>query len=364
MKVCVISCYKDGTGYSNAAIHNIMALDSVGVNVVPRSLKMTPTTGEVPKRVLELERNDLQGVDVVIQHNLPSEFSYKSGVVNVGIFDYETTGFPNTTWKYHLDIMDHIIVPCQFQKDVLVKNGISQYKVSVVSHSVPKPTSTNKIPFNKYDNAFKFYTIGEFNRRKNFVALIVAYSYAFTSDDNVLLVIKTNGSQENVVNMIGEIRKDMRRFAGPDRYPNIIVSTDRVEDNKISELHNSCNVFVTASHGEAFCIPAFEAMYHGNPIIAPNNTAFKEYLTGNDNILVECSESMVVGVNNAPMGLYTCDENWYNVNIRSLANAMEKMYSVKNSLQANRTNRINYIGENFSYPIIGARLKNVLEGLL
>ena len=38
MKVLYISNYKDGTGWSNAAINNILALDSAGVEIVPRAV--------------------------------------------------------------------------------------------------------------------------------------------------------------------------------------------------------------------------------------------------------------------------------------------------------------------------------------
>src|SRR5688500_15022601 len=106
MKVAFLAPYHDGTGYANAAIEYIMSLDAVGINVVTRPVKMTPTTGEIPDRIKELEKKNLDGVDVVFNLNLPSEFAYKGGVKNVGCFYYETTWFPNVDWKYNLDLMD------------------------------------------------------------------------------------------------------------------------------------------------------------------------------------------------------------------------------------------------------------------
>jgi len=40
MKVLYIGHYKDGTGWGNAAINNILALDAVGVKVVPRAIRL------------------------------------------------------------------------------------------------------------------------------------------------------------------------------------------------------------------------------------------------------------------------------------------------------------------------------------
>ena len=38
MKVLYIGHYKDGTGWGNAALNNILALNSAGVDVVPRAI--------------------------------------------------------------------------------------------------------------------------------------------------------------------------------------------------------------------------------------------------------------------------------------------------------------------------------------
>ena len=109
-KVAFISVYKDGGGYSTAAIEHILSLDSIGVQVVPRHIKMTQTSGYVPDRILELEQNNLDNVDAVIQYNLPSEFVYKGNVQNIGMFDYETVSLPNNTWETNIKMMDKIIV--------------------------------------------------------------------------------------------------------------------------------------------------------------------------------------------------------------------------------------------------------------
>src|SRR4051812_40517692 len=99
MKVAYLAPWADASGYSYSAISHILALDSVGVIVVPRSVKMTNTNGVIPKRIRELQENDLSNVDAVIQHNLPSEFSYKGGIKNIGLFSYETDSFGNSGWK-------------------------------------------------------------------------------------------------------------------------------------------------------------------------------------------------------------------------------------------------------------------------
>ena len=55
MKVLYISNYKDGTGWGNAAINNILALDSVGVEVVPRAVTFNTRDNDYPQRLKELD---------------------------------------------------------------------------------------------------------------------------------------------------------------------------------------------------------------------------------------------------------------------------------------------------------------------
>ena len=57
MKVLYIGCYRDGTGWAQAAIDYILAMDSAGIDVVPRAIKLNSNNPELPKRILELEKN-------------------------------------------------------------------------------------------------------------------------------------------------------------------------------------------------------------------------------------------------------------------------------------------------------------------
>ena len=81
MKVLYIGCYRDGTGWGNAATDYILAMDSVGINVVPRPVKLNARNPEIPARLIELENRDSRGSDVCIQHVLPHMMDYN------GIFE-------------------------------------------------------------------------------------------------------------------------------------------------------------------------------------------------------------------------------------------------------------------------------------
>ena len=70
MKVLYIGNYRDGTGWGNACLNNILAMDSVGIDVVPRAISFEESTQDYPDRIKELELQSNEGCDICIQHTL------------------------------------------------------------------------------------------------------------------------------------------------------------------------------------------------------------------------------------------------------------------------------------------------------
>ena len=71
MKVLYIGCYRDGTGWGQAATDYILAMDTAGIDVVPRPIKLNSNQIKVPDRIIELEKKDSSGCNICIQHILP-----------------------------------------------------------------------------------------------------------------------------------------------------------------------------------------------------------------------------------------------------------------------------------------------------
>jgi len=364
MKVVYISPHQDGTGYSHSAIEYILALNSVGIDVVPRSVKMTPTQGDVPTYIKMLEGDDTNNVDAVIQYNLPNTFSYKSGVKNIGMFAYETNTIAYTGWEQHLSLMDKIIVLNKSQKNSLKYKESLYSKCRVIPCPVKQGTALlrnglrNISPFPIPENYHKFYSIGEFNSRKNWGVLLLSYLSTFSSDDQVALIIKTNNSS-GIRKLIDDIKDKSKRFAIKEKYPKIIVIDGYMSEAEISDLHLRCDTFITASRGEAWCLPCTDALAVGNMVIAPNHTAFKDYLAGNNStIRIKSTDSIVLSDGGLP-NLYTSNELWGNINTNDLKQAMLNVYQnqdkwFSNNLRFQRQGLI----KNFTHEKVGQMLKS------
>ncbi len=75
-----------------------------------------------------------------------------------------------------------------------------------------------------------------------------------------------------------------------------IVFRENVSDQELADLYKSCDVFVTMSEHEGFCVPILEAIYSKLPVVATNCAAIPETL-GNAGISLDKAKPLIEFVN-------------------------------------------------------------------
>jgi len=341
MKVAYLSTYRDGTDYGNAAINQILACESAGIDVVCRPITLTSLV-EQPCLVSHLEDKDLKGVDVVIQHTLPHVFEYKRGVKNIGYFKWDTTHFRRANWASCCNMMDEIWVPCDANVDAARNSGVNK-PIKVIPYACDESRFSDKIePLDipQLKNRFVLYSIGEMTRRQNFAGLLRAYYAAFTSRDDVILLVKTSMSgmaPDQVVGQMKEfianIKKSIHMYIHEDRYPPVIVLADSLSEDQMGQLHKTCDVFVLPTKGEGWSPNMHNAMGFGNPVIASDccgiSDLFGSYLEREQSpgILIDGAMTPCFGMVESFPDLYTGDELWFEPDVEYLIDSMKFMYS-------------------------------------
>lgn len=356
MKVAYLSVYRDGTGYANAALENILALEAAGIDVVCRPISLTPPKPIKDRCLVEhLEQKSLDGINVVIQHSLPHTFEYRHGVRNIGFVDWETTNFKRSNWSQCCDLMDELWVPCVQNRQALINSDVRK-PIRVIPHSrdVAKFVSPPQpLRISALDGKCVFYTVAEFSKRKNFAGLLRAYYQAFSNRDDVVLVIKTHApgkDSEAMTNMMktmtSEIKQSMHMFFKHDNYPPVVALTDLLSEEQLSQLHVRGDVFVLLSHGDAWAIPAHDAMGFGNPVVVSNwgglpdltYAQAAEYWEAEKNLfkhpgdipcgwLVDGQLTSCFGMVNSFPDLYTGDEMWFEPNLVQGAECLRQAYN-------------------------------------
>tara|TARA_Y100000389_G_scaffold116917_1_gene114124 strand:- start:4985 stop:6079 length:1095 start_codon:yes stop_codon:yes gene_type:complete len=362
MKVLYIGNYKDGTGWANACINNILALDAVGVEVVPRAITFNNSAGSCPDRILELENNSEVGCDICIQHTLPHLYSYDSKFKNIGFIATETSNFIESSWQHHANLMDEIWVPTQSCKNACIQSEITQ-PVKIAPHSLDI-SKYNSVKYlnqgSKIDNlinTFNFVFVGEFVERKNIQALVKAFHMEFEPDEPVNLYIKTSQqSLDYVQNYFKQIKQGLKLRK---EYKEEVVICGQLGKEDYMSTISQCHSFVMPSRGEGFCIPALEAMAMGIPVIYTEGTGMDDFCSGS---AVKSSEIPCFGAMSTIDYLYTANEKWRKIDLEDLMVSMREVFMKWNTEIATEESReaLKRASE-FSHKEIGLKLKEILN---
>ena len=374
MKVLFIGCYREGTGWGNAAIDYILAMDSAGIDVVCRPVKLNDKNPDVPKRIVELENKSSSGSDVCIQNVLPHHMDFNGGFKkNIALYFTETSSFEYSIWPNRINQLDEAWVCCEHNKTVSKNSGINiPIKVVPIPTDISKFESTydkSKLP--DIENNFCFYFIGDITRRKNLVALIKAFHLEFSPNEPVSLVIKANKfgeSEDSLLSHIseisGQVKENLKLYSNTDTYKKEIVITRTLTDLEVMSLHYTMDCFVMPSFGEAWCIPAFDAMGFGNTPICTNTGGMSDFLNKGGGFLIDGTSEPAFGMKDTFQDIYTGYEDWVNINIRKLQASMRSVYELETTTNTEYKN-IQSDGRkrvyDYSYSAIGELIKKELE---
>jgi glycosyltransferase involved in cell wall biosynthesis len=370
MKVLFIGNYRDSTGWGNSAIGFLLAMDSVGIDVVPRHIKLNNINGEVSERIKELEAKSDKDCDIVIQHVLPHMLDYSGHFKkNIAICCFETSNFRKTPWASKINTMDELWVLCNQSVKIAKDSGVEiPIKVITPGFDMSKYEQKYKpLDFNDTQGKFKFYFIGEMVRRKNIEALLIAFYTNFTLQDNVCLIIKAGvpgaspeQNAQSIKQLISGVKKGLKLYPSQDMYAMEIGVAANMTNEEIMRLHATCDCFVMPSYGEAFGIPCFESMAMGKVVIANDCGGMSDYLSHSCGVLVKNREQPIFNMLDTFNELGTGHETWSSIDIIELGKEMRRMY--ENPRICKEYSELGIDGSyEYSYQNVGGRIKNLLE---
>jgi glycosyltransferase involved in cell wall biosynthesis len=331
MKVLYIGNYRDGTGWANACAGNILALDAVDLSVVPRAISFQAGDQDYPDRIKELEhkhrkRSSNCDCNVVVQHTLPHLYCYHHDYKNIGFFDTESSDFSVTGWQYSANMMDEIWVPSQQNLEAAQRSGVT-VPIKIVPHSIDslqyQEVEGEKIK--EMEQQFTFGFVGEFIERKNIAALVKAFHITFDPTEPANLFLKTSRADlGQVQDYCTHIKRGLK--IRRDYKEEIIVSGIMPKQDYVSVL-NQVNRFVMPSRGEAFCIPALEAMTLGIPCLYTEGIGM-DFCIGQ---AIESRLTPCFGAVDTLPDVDTAATMWLEIDVLKLSKAMRKAYNMWNT---------------------------------
>lgn len=361
MRVLYIGNQGEHTGWGDACYNNIIAMDKVGIDVVPRAIYFGSNKREC-KKLKELESRDIGNYDVVIQHTLPHLYSYVGPARNIGFYETEAT-FESSGWNKYINLLDEAWVSCNASK---IQSEISGVRIPIkkIPHciDISKYTNIEKTArIRELDETYNFCFVGEFSKRKNVSALLKAFHLEFGPQDNVGLFLKLSRPDMGPLDCYSYFEKVNNEIIGGlklgKRQKTPLVSTGFKHHNDLLSMISQCHCFVSPSHGEAWCYPALEAMALGLNVIYTEKTGVEEFANHPSCLAAQSKTSYCFNAVDTLPNLYTGRDFWQEINVESLMNCMRISYNSRNNIDRES---IKQHAKLFSHEVVGEIIKRAL----
>lgn len=357
MKILYIGHYLEQSGWGEGCRNYIRCMVENGLDIVARPFVLSGGCTNLHPSILQAQDNNLNNIDVCIQQVLPHHLSYNSKYKHISLTYLETFNLQYTSWYNKLKLMDQVWFPDQEHCVAFKNDGFN-------SHHIPQPIDLEKykkkLPILKNEainNNYNFYFIGEFNVRKRISAIIKCYYLAFNGNEPVNLVLKCNKPgvdsaqlDQMIQDLVFKIQDSLKLYNNRTQYPEITILTEPFSDDQILALHKSGDCFVSTSYGESVCIPALDAYYTGNQIIASGTGGLLDIAD------FPCMGEYepVSGMTETFSDLFTGREQWFDINQNMMISNMRHIYGTKKIVRQKLPNE---------YSTIGKKIRSALECL-
>jgi len=232
--------------------------------------------------------------DTVVAHTVPEHWPalFEPGRRNVGYTVLETDA-PPPHWGPLLDRAAALCVPCRMNRTSLEAAGV-RAPLHVIPHIkrhgwnefMPSELAALRAQLGIPGDHFIFYTIGTWDPRKALPLLLHAFVHAFTADDPVTLVVKTQATGfgpppfyplQPTTDLAAAVIDGAAADAG-HAAPSICLLPFELTGRGIDMLHEIGNHYVSLAHGEGWALCAFDAATRGTPVTMTGWGGHLDYL--------------------------------------------------------------------------------------
>lgn len=240
--------------------------------------------------IMERTVSSDQKGDISFQVQLPNEWDHKLCPINVGITAAVETDLANPEWVEACNKMSCVVVPSEHALKSLSNSG----KLSVTTHVIPESYTDTILKENKdidlseVNTSFNFLLFGQmtgsnpYNDRKNLLFTIKWLCEAFSKDDDVGIIIKTNAGRNTridrniVLRNLEALSKEVRKGLNPKIY----LLHGEMNDEDIASMykHPKIKALVSLTRGEGYGLPILEAAASGLPVIATNWSGHLDFM--------------------------------------------------------------------------------------
>jgi len=366
----------DHSGYGEASRNYVLALSRAGVPVTvqPHCFERNPPPVGSPadREVLNSLVNNSVDFDVVIIHLTPDlapAYAHQYPDKHVISYTVWETSKLHPRWAAACNHVNEVWVPCDWNVEAFKNSGVT-VPVHKIHHGIDTkmydelPKSESAI--NLEPDTYTFFSVMQWNYRKNPEGLLRSYFNAFTPDEKVRLVLKAyigggqppNKEAQLIKDVVARIKSDMQLTS----FPRVSLITDTLPSDKLRSLYRDTDAYVSLSHGEGFGLTMFEAGLAGKPVIATGKGGNMEYMNHENSYPVPAMWDYVYGMSGFNQW-YLGDQQWARPDLVEASKLMR--YVFENREEAAKKGKVlsDHIKAEFSWDKVAKQMINRLKEL-
>lgn len=323
------------SGFEQLSRGLFLALDQMGVQIELRpaedwNSERVGLPQDVVNRLTRMTNTRVCELAPHVIYQLPRGQAAHKDAPKICYTLFETDRCPKP-WVDALNRMDRVFVFSEFNRKSWSKSGIKEEKIRSLPPAVDSFVYTPTGPRYQITDSkgFTFLLSGDFTERKNFEAVLEAYTKEFDGDEAVTLIVKGHYGgfiKRHRRDCLEKLQNISKAFAGKNP-PRILFWGDKISDQAMAALYRSVDCFVLTSRGEGLGMQYLEAMATGIPVIACDWGAQTDFLNQENSYPVASSLNWIDDPNYIAKCLQALNSKWCQVHIGDLQNAMRHVVS-------------------------------------
>lgn len=213
-----------------------------------------------------------------------------SGRCRVGRTMFETDRIP-LGCRERCNAMDEVWVPSRFNMETFAASGVDERKLRLMPPGIDLRTfnpGADPLPIPQR-RGFNFVSVFDWQLRKGYDVLLLAYLREFKPDEDVTLILKISQANAAAGSLEDEINFFIERRAGLplQEAPPVILIKRFIPQDQMARLYAAADCFVLPTRGEGYGRPFLEALACELPVIATRWSGQTDFLTMQNSYLIE-----------------------------------------------------------------------------
>lgn len=238
---------------------------------------------------------------------------------------------------YRIYDVDAVVVPSEYNYKTFKKGLSKDISLHYIPHPVEKKDFAEPVPikgFPNLDDRFVIFSMSQWGVRKGFDKLLMAYYLEFGHQQDVALVIKTNGgimNSQNIAEQKQHIIQDAKQYKSMmfmDSFMekptcDVVLLTDFLPEGNIQWLYEQADVFCLPARAEGFGLTMAEAIQHKVPLIATRTSGHEEFISPTHPFIVQGTYEPYMAKSE-----FTQDMNWFEPSVNSIRLNLRATYNL------------------------------------